>query len=83
MAGRPPAALTAAKYVYVRRGGTIASFEPLYLGPFPVLDYRGPKVFRNAMSGKEESVSSLAAEVSPLVCQCAKVKYILTLISFA
>jgi hypothetical protein len=47
----------AAKYVYVRRGGNIPSFEPLYLGPFPVLDY-GSKVFCQAVSGKEESVSS-------------------------
>ncbi len=49
--------LKAAKYVYVRHSGTIPSLEPLYPRPFRVLDY-GPKVFRNAISGKEESVSS-------------------------
>jgi len=56
MAAKPPAALMAAKFVYVRRGGVVPPLEPLYLGPYQVLD-NGPKVFRLAIGGRAESVS--------------------------
>ncbi len=56
MAARPPAALMAAKFVYVRRGGVVPPLEPLYLGPYQVLD-NGPKVFCLAIGGRAESVS--------------------------
>jgi len=55
-AAAPSAALMAAQFVYVRRGGTIPPLEPLYLGPYQVLD-NGPKVFRIAVGGKTEVVS--------------------------
>ncbi len=38
MAAKPPAALMAAKFVYVRRSGVVPPLEPLYLGPYQVLD---------------------------------------------
>jgi hypothetical protein len=56
MAAKPPAALMAAKFVYVRRGGVVPPLEPLYLGPYQGLD-NGPKVFRLAIGGRAESVS--------------------------
>ncbi len=56
MVAKPPAALMAAKFVYVRRGGVVPPLEPLYLGPYQVLD-NGPKVFRLAIGGRAESVS--------------------------
>jgi hypothetical protein len=56
MAAKPPAALMAAKFVYVQRGGVVPPLEPLYLGPYQVLD-NGPKVFRLAIGGRAESIS--------------------------
>jgi hypothetical protein len=56
MAAQPPAALMAAKFVYIRRGGVVPPLEPLYLGPYQVLD-NWPKVFRLAIVGRAESVS--------------------------
>jgi hypothetical protein len=52
----PPAALMAAKFVYVRRGGIVPPLDPLYLCPYQVLDNE-PKVFRLAIGGREKSVS--------------------------
>jgi hypothetical protein len=42
--------------VYVRRGGVVPPLEPLYLGPYQVLD-NGPKVFRLVIGDRAESVS--------------------------
>jgi hypothetical protein len=56
MAAKPPAALMVAKFVYVRRGCVVPPLEPLYLGPYQVLD-NGPKVFCLAIGGRAESVS--------------------------
>ncbi len=56
MTAKPLAALMVAKFVYVRRGGVVPPLEPLYLGPYQVLD-NGPKVFRLAIGGRAESVS--------------------------
>jgi hypothetical protein len=52
------AALMMAKFVYVHRGRTTPPWELLYPGPYRVLD-NGPKVFRLAIGGREESVSGL------------------------
>ncbi len=56
MAAKLPAALMVAKFVCVRRCGVVPPLEPLYLGPYQVLD-NGPKVFRLAIGGRAESVS--------------------------
>jgi hypothetical protein len=53
MVAKPPATLMAAKFVYVPQGGTIPPLEPLYLGPYQVLN-NVPKVFRLAKVDKEE-----------------------------
>jgi hypothetical protein len=50
------ATLMVAKFVYVWRDGVVPPLEPLYLGPYQVLD-NGPKVFRLAIGGRAESVS--------------------------
>jgi len=51
-----PAALAACTSVYVRRGGTLPPFAPLYAGPYAVLE-RGEKVFRLQVGDREEAVS--------------------------
>jgi hypothetical protein len=51
-----PAALAACTSVYVRRGGTLLPFAPLYAGPYAVLE-RGEKVFRLQVGDREEAVS--------------------------
>jgi hypothetical protein len=56
VAATPSSALMAAKFVYIRRGGVVPPLEPLYLGPYQVLD-NGPKVFNIAVGGREERVS--------------------------
>jgi hypothetical protein len=75
MAAKPPAALMAAKIVYIRRapGWTIPPLEPLYLVPYQVLD-NGPKVFRLAIGGKEESVSLSMDRLKPPTLQ--KIPYV-------
>jgi hypothetical protein len=52
----PPAQsglLAACTSVYIRGGGTLAPFAPLYAGPYAVLE-RGEKVFRLQVSDREE-----------------------------
>jgi hypothetical protein len=48
-----PAACTS---VYIRRGGTLPLFAPLYAGPYAVLKW-GEKVFRLQVGDREEAVS--------------------------
>ena len=51
-----PAALAACTSVYIRRGGALPPFAPLYAGPYSVLE-RGEKVFRLRVGDREEVVS--------------------------
>jgi hypothetical protein len=51
-----PPGLMAAKYVYVRRGGTAPPLSPPYQGPFLVVQ-SGPKIFKLQIGGREETVS--------------------------
>jgi hypothetical protein len=51
-----PAALLAAKYVYVRRDGHKPPLSPLYEGPFAVLR-SGDKHYEIQMGGRKETVS--------------------------
>ncbi len=51
-----PAALAAYTSVYIRRGGVLPPFAPLYAGPYAVLE-RGEKVFRLQVGDREEAVS--------------------------
>ena len=55
---RPPIPdeLARAKFVYVRRGNTTSSLEPLYDGPYAVVE-SGGKVFRIRRGGQEEVVA--------------------------
>ncbi len=60
---RPPlaqsrlsAALAACRSVYIRRGGTLLPFAPLYTGPYAVLE-QGEKIFRLQVGDREEPVS--------------------------
>ena len=55
-AGGPPAALLAAQYVYIRKGGQTAPLSPLYSGPYAVIR-PGPKFFKLQIGEKVESVS--------------------------
>jgi hypothetical protein len=54
----PPAqsGLAACTSVYIRRGGALPPFAPLYAGPYAVLE-RGEKVFRLQVGDREEAVS--------------------------
>ncbi len=55
----PPAQsglLAACTSVYIRRGGTLPPFAPLYAGPYAVLE-RGKKVFKLQVGDREEAVS--------------------------
>ncbi len=56
--GRPevPRELLRARVVYVRRGSSGSSFEPLFDGPFEV-ERPGDKVFRVKIGGKSETVT--------------------------
>jgi hypothetical protein len=51
-----PAALAACTSVYIRRGGALPLFAPLYAGSYSVLE-RGEKVFRLQVGDREEAVS--------------------------
>jgi hypothetical protein len=51
-----PAALATCTSVYVRRGGTLPLFAPLYTGPYTVLEL-GEKIFRLQVGDREEAVS--------------------------
>jgi transposase InsO family protein len=51
-----PAALAACTSVYIRRGGILPPFAPLYARPYAVLE-RGEKVFRLQVGDREEAVS--------------------------
>jgi hypothetical protein len=53
-----PAALAACTSVYIRRGGTLPPFAPLYAGPYPVLEW-GEKVFWLQVGDREEAVRFL------------------------
>jgi transposase InsO family protein len=55
-----PAALAACTSVYIRRGGVLLPFAPLYAGPYTVLE-RGEKVFRLQVGDREEAVASSTA----------------------
>ena len=48
--------LHTASHVFVRRDGHVPPLEPLYAGPYEVLE-RGPKVFRLRLGSKEDTVS--------------------------
>lgn len=48
--------LNSASHVFVRRDGHVPPLEPLYAGPYEVLQ-RGPKVFRLRLGSKEDSIS--------------------------
>jgi hypothetical protein len=52
----PLGSLARAEFAYVRRGGVGGPTQPLYDGPFRILDRR-PKTFVLDMGGKQESVS--------------------------
>jgi hypothetical protein len=56
VAATPPASLLKAKFVYIRRGGTVPSLQPLYAGPYRVLS-GGDKCFTVEIGGKAEVVS--------------------------
>ena len=47
--------LQEARYVYVKRGGTIPPLAPIYSGPYRVL-HAGPKVFILEVGATRESV---------------------------
>jgi hypothetical protein len=53
---KPPAALLAAPFVYVRRGGSLPPLTPPYAGPYRVLE-SGPKTFLIDIGGKSETIS--------------------------
>jgi hypothetical protein len=53
---KPPAALMAAPFVYVRRGGTIPPLSQPYAGPYKVLR-RSSKTFSLDIGGRTETVS--------------------------
>ena len=55
-AAAPAASLLQAKFVYIRRGGTVPPLQPLYVGPYRVLS-SGQKCFLLEIGGKEEVVS--------------------------
>jgi cleavage and polyadenylation specificity factor subunit 1 len=56
VAAAPPASLLTAEFVYIRRGGTVPSLQPLYAGPYRVIS-SGDKCFTVEISGKAEVVS--------------------------
>jgi cleavage and polyadenylation specificity factor subunit 1 len=56
VAASPPASLLKAAFVYIRRGGTVPSLQPLYAGPYRVLS-GGEKCFTVDIGGKAEVVS--------------------------
>ncbi len=72
MAARLPAALKAAKYVYVRRDGTIRTFEPLYPGPFRGTGLRAEGVLPGRKRQGGVSLISGPLRCRPLVDQCVK-----------
>jgi hypothetical protein len=56
VAASPPAALLAADFVYVRRGGVLPPLTPVYAGPYSVVK-RGDKFFSIKIGGRTEVVS--------------------------
>jgi hypothetical protein len=56
-----PAALAACTSAYIRRGGTLPPFAPLYAGPYPVLEW-GEKVFRLQVGGRQRRVGAVSVD---------------------
>ncbi len=56
VAAAPPASLLRSKFVYIPRGSTVPSLQPLYAGPYRVVS-SGDKCFNMQMGGKTEVVS--------------------------
>jgi hypothetical protein len=56
VAATPPSSLLKAKFVYIRRDGTVPSLQPLYAGPYRVIS-SGGKCFTEGIGGKAEVVS--------------------------
>jgi hypothetical protein len=56
VAASPSSSLSAASFVYVRRGGAIKPLSPLYDGPYAV-HRGGPKIYLIDIVGRHESVS--------------------------
>jgi hypothetical protein len=56
VAATPPSSLLKAKFVYICRGGTVPSLQPLYEGPYRVIS-GGDKCFTVEIGGKAEVVS--------------------------
>jgi hypothetical protein len=50
VAATPPTSLLKAKFVYIRRGGTVPSLQPLYVGPYCVIS-GGNKSFTMEIRG--------------------------------
>jgi transposase InsO family protein len=55
-AAAPSAALMAAEFVYIKKGGSAPPLSPLYAGPYRVMS-RGDKFFTVQIGGKTDSVS--------------------------
>jgi hypothetical protein len=55
-AASAPNLLDAADYVYIRRGGVVPPLQPLYLGPYRVLE-KARKFFKLQIGGRTEVVS--------------------------
>ncbi len=51
-----PASVLQSKFVYIPRGGTVPSLQPLYAGPYRVVS-SSDKCFNMQMGGKMEVVS--------------------------
>jgi hypothetical protein len=66
MAARPPAHLSQARFVYVRKGGRVPPLAPLYAGPHKVI-HKSAKTFTIRVGDKEEvvSVDRLKAHTGP------------------
>ncbi len=51
-----PPELLAAKFVYIRKGGSVPPLSPPYEGPFSVVE-AGPRFFTVYIGGRQETVS--------------------------
>jgi hypothetical protein len=62
VAATPPSSLLKAKFVYIRRGGTVPSLQPLYAGLYWVIN-DGDKCFTVEIGGKVVSIDRLKPQL--------------------